>query len=163
MVPWLILIATAVLAGLAGLLLAVWRRWCLRRQPGAFPCKVRLESGTCKGVPPAYGRRFNGVWIHDVLILRSGFLRPRTVLLPTLWVAGTSHTAQGVGGLGSAPIAMTLLLDSGARVDLTAPDRARSLMQGPYAVAHVMASDEHLSLEEVNNKLTASPRKEQAR
>jgi len=138
----LVLLGVPLWLVVGALLLALRHRRRFRRRPEAFACKLRLLSGGFDGLTSTYPRGVAyAVWVHDVLIVHYGLARARMLLLPTLSAAVATHSVSGVKGLGPEPLALTLLLDTGAEVEVAAPEGAVSVLPGPYEVAHSISSN----------------------
>ena len=132
----------AAAAGLTAWVLgwAWWSRRAFARSEGAFRCRVRVRSASLPGLSWRWSRLpGHGRWVHDVLVVRTGFLRPRLHHLP-VHVAETELVEldrRRVRGLGPHPVSVSLLLDGQAAVEVaTAGDRG-SLLAGPFVVLAV--------------------------
>jgi hypothetical protein len=126
---------------LAGLL---WSAWHSRREfageQGTFRCRVRLRSAALPGFSPTWSRGVRHArWVHDVLVIRTGLLRPRVHLLPV-------HVAEGelveldrkrVRGLGPRPLSVRVLLDDQSAIEVAAAATDRTLLAGPFVVLSV--------------------------
>ena len=141
---WVVLATIGIaLWTVAGALMAARSsRRAFARQPGAFRAKLRVVSGQAPGVKDTWPRRqVVGRWVHDVLVIHRGLARARSGALGVASATGSLTTAPvGVRGLGARPLAMTLVLDSGACVQLAAPTDARDTMVGPF-IAVLAAED----------------------
>jgi hypothetical protein len=122
----------------------VWSAWRTRRDfvtaPGAFRCNLRLRSAQVPGILPTWYRsQHHAVWIHDVLVIRSGLLRPQTRLLPVHMAEGglVELGSRSVPGLGRHPISVTVQLDDHEEIELAAAGEHRSLLVGPFVVIAV--------------------------
>jgi hypothetical protein len=135
---WIILAALGipiwfVLGGLAATLVS---RRSFKQRRGVFPVKLRVVSGEVSTLKDSWPRRPGYArWVHDVLLVQHGLALLRT---EALGVAGVRQTASSlstddVGGLGDAPLVMTLELDGGATIELAASSDARETMMGPFA------------------------------
>ena len=130
-------------AGAAGAF-AVWLLWSawrsrrdFTRADGTFRCRVRVRSASLPGFGPTWSRRpRHARWVHDVLVVRAGLLRPRLHHLPV-------HVAEGelveldprrVRGLGPRPVSVRVLLDDQSAVEVATADRNRALLAGPFVV-----------------------------
>lgn len=126
----------------AGLLL--WSAWRSRREfageHGTFRCRVRLRSAVLPGFSPTWSRGVRHArWVHDVLVIRAGLLRPRVHVLPV-------HVAEGelveldrkrVRGLGPRPLSVRVLLDDQSAIEIAAAATDRTLLAGPFVVLSV--------------------------
>jgi hypothetical protein len=137
--PWWALVVAGGLLG--GLLWPAWRdRRDFVRVPGTFRCRVRLRSAALPGFPSRWTRLpRHARWVHDVLVVRSGLLRPRLHVLPV-------HVAEGelveldrlrVRGLGPRPVSVRILLDDGAAVEVASTAADQALLAGPFVVLAV--------------------------
>jgi hypothetical protein len=105
----------------------------------AFRAKMRSPDKSWP-VPPQWPRRrVRAAWVHDVLLVQRGLLRPRTVALP---VRGPDHPIRAAGrielaGLGSLPVVITLRLDDGRMVDIAAREADRTALAGPFLAAAI--------------------------
>ena len=136
MIPW-------VAAGAAGVVAAwlLWSAWRSHRDftraEGTFRCRVRVRSASLRGFSPTWSRLpRHARWVHDVLVVRGGFLRPRLHHLPV-------HVAEGelveldprwVRGLGPRPVSVRVLLDDQSAVEVATADENRMLLAGPFVV-----------------------------
>ena len=135
-----------LLTGLLAILSALmaWSAWRARRDftraPGAFRCNVRLRSAHLPDIPPTWSRSGrHAVWVHDVLVIRSGLLRPRVLHLPVHMAEGglVELAPRHVPGLGRRPVSVTLHLDDHEEIELAAEHGDRSLLVGPFVVVAV--------------------------
>lgn len=102
----------------AGMLLAVLvTRRRITHGPGVFKARVKIGAGALPGLKEKWSA-VHAVWVHDVLLLFKGLSRARVQPLPVAAIVqGPQPLAQSqVKGLGEAPQAMRLRLDSGAEV-----------------------------------------------
>lgn len=113
-----------------GLSLALWNRHKFKQQPGVFPLKLRVDSGSVHGFnekwPPmsAYA-----VWVHDVLLVHKGLGLIRTVPLP---VAAGEGEPDDVLHLEGQPYLLNFRLDDAAVIQMAVEGDVRSLAQGPF-------------------------------
>ncbi|NMH97742.1 hypothetical protein [Pseudonocardia acidicola] len=137
----LVLIAAPLgVFGAAFLAPAVLVRRQFSRLPEAFECKVRAPDGRLAGLSRrGRWRRARAVWVHDVLLLRSGrpaaAVRPIAVRHPDGSVKAAPP--QLVSRLGPAPVILRLRLDGGQLLEIAARREARSVIAGPFVVAAV--------------------------
>jgi hypothetical protein len=129
-------------------------------QPDVFRCKARLETVNrmdavnsrnpeClfdgpldNGLSARWQRAAcHGLWVHDTLVLASGFWRARVRMFGVHFAEGTVAKAASdkVSRLGPQPVCVLLQLDDDTRVVLAAPESARGLVCGPYLVANLAA------------------------
>jgi hypothetical protein len=143
---WIVLAALGIpLWMVAGALVTtLLSRRKFRQTPGAFPAKLRVVSGEVAGLRSSFPRgQLAARWVHDVLVIHRGLALARS---DALGVAQATRAPTTVGddevrGLGAEPKAMTLLLDSGASVELAAPANTADAMVGPF-VGLLVAADE---------------------
>jgi hypothetical protein len=96
----------------------IWSRRSFKRAPGVFPAKLRVTAGEVPGLETSWPRRpVHARWVHDVLLVHRGLAR----------VTGPVRSGEprSIPGLGSSPIVVALILDSGAEVELAGPSAAR--------------------------------------
>ena len=144
---WVLLAALGVpLCIVAGVLMgALWSRRRFQRGPGAFAAKLRLASGEVDGLKQTWPRRpVVARWAHDVLVIHRGLALVRTDLLGVSRAVGSigAADAKPLRHLGADPCTLTLVLDSGASVQLAASANHRGTMVGPFAAALFMQGDE---------------------
>ena len=132
---------TAVLASTTAVLAALiaWSTWRNRRDfvrtPGAFRCNVRLRSDQLPGIASTWARGpRHALWVHDVLVIRRGLVRPRLWYLPVHMAEGEliELNPRHVRGLGRRPVSVKILLDDHQEIEVAAADRDRSLLVGPF-------------------------------
>ena len=131
---------------MAGVLLGwlLWSAWRSHRafvlEPGVFRCRVRVRSAAFPGFParwtrtPRYAR-----WVHDVLVIRTGFLRHRTDVLPVRVAEGelVEHDRHRLRRLGARPVSVRVLLDGGSAVEVATMSENQALLAGPFVVLAV--------------------------
>jgi hypothetical protein len=108
--------------------------------PGVFRCNLRLRSNHLPGIAPTWARRrHHALWVHDVLIIRRGLLRPRLRYLPVRMAEGdlVALDPRRVRGLGRHPVSVIVLLDDNQAIELAAADRDRTLLVGPFVAIAV--------------------------
>lgn len=112
-----------------------------RREGEAFRCKHRVRGARRRRLlqdPHGWPRlRTRARWVHDVLVVRRGFLVPRVetyaVRAPE---DAVRRTGPGdVGGLGVEALCLFLRLDDGRTLELAAPSADRTLLVGPFLAA----------------------------
>ena len=122
----------------------LWSAWRSHRDfvraEGTFRCRVRVRSASLRGFGATWSRRARHArWVHDVLVVRGGVLRPRLYHLPV-------HVAEGelveldprrVRGLGSRPVSVRVLLDDQSAVEVATAEANRTLLAGPFVVLAV--------------------------
>ncbi|MDQ1633347.1 MAG: hypothetical protein QOJ32_156 [Frankiaceae bacterium] len=126
-----------------GLGIALYNRRLQKRHPGAFPCKLRVRSGTVSGFgadwqrSPTYAH-----WVHDVLLVTSGvaLVRTRALAVQSVTSPAPGQVPAELRKLGPDPVMLTLILDENAVVEVTAPTDAGELLVGPFLLADVSRS-----------------------
>jgi hypothetical protein len=119
-------------------LVGVWVRWRFARAPGAFRCRFRAPDRPVAGFAERWDRRrTNAVWVHDVLLVQRGLLRPRVVALPVRIPEDVIRyvPAEDMRGLGSAPQVLGLRLDDGQIIEVATASAAHSVVVGPFVAA----------------------------
>jgi hypothetical protein len=131
--------AVAVLAALV-----VWSTWHNRRDfvsaPGVFRCNLRLRSEYLPGIAPTWAKwPCHALWVHDVLVIRRGLLRPTLWYLPVHMADGglTELNPRCVRGLGRRPVSVKVVLDDNHEVELASADSDRPLLVGPFVAVAV--------------------------
>lgn len=134
---WVILAALGIpLWMVAGALVTtLWSRRRFMRAPGAFAAKLRVVSGDVAGLKSSFPRsRLAARWVDDVLMVHRGVALARSDAFAVARATG-SRTASGDGevkGLGPDPLVLTLMLESGASVELATHADAADTMVGPF-------------------------------
>ena len=144
---WVLVAAVGVpLWILAGCLVgARWSRRRFKREPGAFAAKLRIASGEVDGLKQSWPHRaFVACWTHDVLVIHRGLALVRTDLLGVSRAIGSIEAADAkrLRCLRADPCTLTLVLDSGASVQLAASADDRDTMVGPFAAVLFVQGDE---------------------
>jgi hypothetical protein len=139
---WIVGTVSAVCAVMvAAAALIAWQMFDARSTHGAFRCKIRISDGSLPGLSRRWPKRITrAAWARDVLIV---FPRPAVFRLRTFPVAcaqGDVHTLPRgeVTRLGRHPVALDLVLDDGARLEVAASAKARDRLCGPYLVPRAM-------------------------
>jgi hypothetical protein len=102
-----------------------------------FRCKER-SADTAEALARRWPRgRGRARWVHDVLLVQRGILRPRTEAWP---VSGPDRPIRQtfrveVAGLGAAPVVLTLRLDDGRTIQVAAREADRTALAGPFLAA----------------------------
>jgi hypothetical protein len=134
---WVLLAALGIpLWMVAGALVTtLWSRRRFMRAPGAFAAKMRVVTGEVDGLDSSFPRsRSAARWVHDTLVIHRGVALARSDAFAIAQMTG-SRAASGdaeVKGLGPHPRILTLVLDSGATVELAAHADAADTMVGPF-------------------------------
>lgn len=135
-----------IIAGIASLLgaplwivvtlvaLLFWRSRWVKRRPGSFKCAIRRASGDVDRLPSTFKLGY-GVWVRDVFIWERARASFRDFLLSVDAIeeeAVRTAEPKEVRGLGAEPVIATLVLESGARVDIAASAEDRDIALGPF-------------------------------
>jgi hypothetical protein len=112
-------------------------RWWRFARGGAFRCRIRALSGPPPCWPRLDGRwtrRMWACWHDDRLHVRRRRPWSRTVRLPARIRSDGVYTvpAGDPDRCGPRPLAIELVVRSGARVEVAAPEAARLALVGPY-------------------------------
>jgi hypothetical protein len=113
--------------------------------PGSFRCKVRADQLPVAGLKVRWSRRASrAAWVHDSLVVASGFWLVRVHALTVHFAEGAVETAPvgAVRGLGANPVMLSLQLDGGGQALLAAPRTARGRVAGPYLVAQLISRND---------------------
>jgi hypothetical protein len=130
----------------AGVLVAwlLWSGWqgqrTFARGHDTFRCRVRLRSAELPGFSPTWSRGVRHArWVHDVLVIRAGWLRPRVHLLPVRVAEGelVELDRKRVRGLGPRPLSVRVLLDDQSAIEIAAAGSDGTLLAGPFFVLSV--------------------------
>ncbi len=139
-----------IIAGIASLLgaplwivltlvaLLLWRSRWVRRRPGSFKCAVRRASGDVTDAIVDVPSKFKlgyGLWVSNVFIWEKGRATFRDVLLPVDGIdeEGVRRAKpKEVKGLGAEPVIETLVVGSGARLEVAARAEDRDTALGPF-------------------------------
>jgi len=110
---------------IGGLLLALWNRSQVKKQPGVFPIKVRSEPDPDSEKEPKWPRMAGyAQWIHDVLIVRNGLGLMMTTPYGIKAVEGSAQDAdlEKEKGLGEHPKVIRARLDDGSIIQFAVGD-----------------------------------------
>jgi hypothetical protein len=138
LLPLIVSLALLLGAGAAG----AWARMAFAQAHPTFRCTVRWPDDRHWETAPRWQRhRVRAAWVHDVLLVQRGVLRPRTVVLA---VRRPDRPIRPVGpgevpGLRRDRVVLSLLLDDGQVVDLAARQRDLTALAGPFLVAAITA------------------------
>jgi hypothetical protein len=132
------MLAFLALAALLGALAAGgWARLYFAHARPTFRCKVRWPDESL-WMPVRWPRRkVRAAWVHDVLLVQRGIVRPRTVAL----AAGACHRAIRtadrceVARLGTDPVVLSVRLDDWRTVEVAARRRDTAALAGPFVAA----------------------------
>jgi hypothetical protein len=109
------------------------------RDQRSFRCRIRSRRPTRSGRDPRWRRPTQAMWVHDVLLVRSGFLRLGLTVLPVCPALGArvqSLTRTDVRRLGRHPLALRLTRTGGV-VEIAVPEDCRAELVGPFLVAEL--------------------------
>ncbi len=139
-----------IIAGIASLLgaelwvvvtlaaLLFWRSRWVRRRHGSFKCAVRRASDDVADAIVDVPSKFKlgyGLWVSNVFIWEKGRATFRDILLPVdgMDKGGVRRaTPEEVKGLGAEPVIATLVVGSGAGVEVAAGAEDRGIALGPF-------------------------------
>jgi hypothetical protein len=132
-----VVLSVALAALLGAATAGAWARLHFARTAQTFRCKVRWPEDWTATAPRWPRRRVRAAWVHDVLLVQRGVVRPRTEVFAA---CGAPHGVRRTGrcevsGLGADPVALTLRLDAGGIVDVAARGRDATALAGPFLVA----------------------------
>jgi len=115
------------------IILIIWNRKRVKKQPGIFPVKVRFEAESDAEEQSKWPRTGYAQWVHDVLIVRSGMglMQSTPYGIHGVETAEQDADPHEVKGLGDHPKVLRARMDDGTilQVALTeihpelAPDR----------------------------------------
>ena len=137
-----VLVAAACVATCAGTLavLSVLSRRRFGRLPGAFRCRLGPPSGWRRHRAVWRVRRTRAVWLHDVLVIQSGFLRlGMTTVFPTIAREASVEALVPfeVRGLGLHAVALRLIAEDGRPLVVATSVLDRTALVGPFLTAAV--------------------------
>jgi hypothetical protein len=112
---WLIVGVLAVL---------FWKRHKFKTQPGVFPAKLRLESGSFPGLSKKPASVFC-IWVHDVLLVHKGLSLASTLPVPVAAAEERKH-------LGDKTMYLRFRLDDGSILQMSGFGEDEALAQGPF-------------------------------
>jgi hypothetical protein len=111
------------------LALALWHRHTFKQQPGVFPLKLRVDSGSVPGLKEKWPRMtYYAFWVHDVLLIHKGLALMRALPLPVAAGEGEPDTLH----LERQPYLLNFRLDGGPVIQMAVGGDVRSLAQGPF-------------------------------
>ena len=143
---WIVLAALGIpLWVVAGALVAaLWCRREFKRGPETFRARTRIVTGEVAGIKESWSRRLYARWVHDVVVVHRGLALVRRNELGVARATGplTMGDPAEIRGLGAHPVVLTLILDSGAAVQLAAAADHRGTMVGPFTAALFVDGDE---------------------
>jgi hypothetical protein len=112
---WLIVGALAAL---------YWNRRHFKKQPGVFPAKLRLETGSFHGLSEKAAATYC-VWVHDVLLVHKGLGLITTLPVPVAAAEERKH-------LGDKTMYLRFRLDDGSIMQMSGFGEDEALAQGPF-------------------------------
>jgi hypothetical protein len=137
----LLVVGVGVAASVGTLaVLSVFSRVRFGRLPGAFRCRLGPPSGWRRHRAVWRLRRTRAVWVHDVLVIQSGFLRlGMTTVLPTIAREASVEALVPleVRGLGLHAVALRLMADDGRPLVVATSVLDRTALVGPFLTAAV--------------------------
>jgi hypothetical protein len=106
------------------------KRW-VRRQPAAFPGRIRTLEGQFDGVGAKW-RRGYGRWVRDVLVWTKAPLLFRNEFVPVDVLSSERSGAPGeLKRLGDNPVVVALRSGE-ATIEVAASGENRDRLRGPY-------------------------------
>ena len=119
-------------------LVASRRRW-VRRQPAAFPGRVRIAEGEFDGVGARWQRGY-GRWVGHVFVWSKAPFLFRNELVPVDALASErSGVPDDLKRLGEDPVVIGLTTGTGT-IEVAAAGENRDLLRGPYETSGASAS-----------------------
>ena len=122
---WLIVGALAAL---------LWKRYHFKKQPGVFPAKLRLETGSFPGLSDKLAPTFC-VWVHDVLLVHKGLGLVSTLPVPVAAAEERKH-------LGDKTMYLRFRLDNGSILQMSGIGENEALAQGPFHTGKALVEDQ---------------------
>jgi hypothetical protein len=97
------------------IILIIWNRRRVKKQPGIFPVKVRYEAASAAEKQPKWPRKGYAQWVHDVLIVRTGMglMQSTPYGIHGVETAEQDADPHEVKGLGDHPKVLRARLDDG--------------------------------------------------
>ncbi len=98
------------------IILIIWNRRRVKKQPGIFPVKVRHEAESDAEKQSKWPRKGYAQWVHDVLIVRTGMGLMQSTPYGISGMATPEKDADPdeVKGLGDHPKVIRARLDDGS-------------------------------------------------
>ncbi len=110
---------------IVGVLAALfWNRYHFKKQPGVFPAKLRLESGSFPGLSEKPASTFC-MCVHDVLLVHKGLSLASTLPVPVASAEERKH-------LGDKTMYLRFRLDDGSILQMSGIGEYEDLAQGPF-------------------------------
>jgi hypothetical protein len=137
-VPVQVLLALGMML-LGALAAAGWTRLSFVRAQPTFRCKLRWPDGSQWTPRPWPRRKVRAAWVHDVLLVQRGIVRPRTLVLAA---AGCDQAVRTtcrveVRRLGTHPVVLLVRLDDGRTVEVAARQGDTGVLAGPFLTAAI--------------------------
>jgi hypothetical protein len=134
---WIVLaVWLAFWSGAAGV--GAYHHLHFRRIGVTFRGKVRCQPDRwCDALPDWPRHRVRAVWVHDVLFVGNGIVRPRVSALSPCAAerAVRTTTRLEVTRLGTNPAVLQLRLDDGRLVEVACRGRDIPVLVGPFVTA----------------------------
>jgi len=107
------------------LALVLWNRNHVKKQPGVFAAKLRLESGSFPGFSEKAASSYCE-WVHDVLLVHKGLIM-RTVPVPVA-------SAEEQKRFGDKTMYLRFRLDDGSILQMSDIGENEAMAQGPFLI-----------------------------
>jgi hypothetical protein len=133
-----VLMSSLVSAGLTLVVLSTASRLRFRRYPDSFRCRVGPPSRRRQKRARWRVRRTHAVWVNDVLLIQSGFLRLRVTPVAARVAPNAAVETLSpfdVRGLGRRPAALRLTSPEGRQLEVAVANQDRSMLVGPFLTA----------------------------
>ena len=117
------------------LILILWNRRRVKKQPGIFVIKVRHEAKPGAEKQPKWPRTGYAQWVHDVLIVRTGMglMQSTPYGISGLETPEKDADPKEVKGLGDHPKVLRARLDDGSILQVALSDIHPELTPGRLA------------------------------
>ena len=115
------------------LAIVLWNRNHVKKQPGVFEAKLRLESGSFPGFSEKAVTSYCE-WVHDVLLVHKGMIM-RTIPVP---IATTEEPKR----LGDKLMYLRFRLDDGSILQMSDIGENEVMAQGPFLVGEATEVDQ---------------------
>jgi hypothetical protein len=120
---------------IVGILAALfWKRYHFKKQPGVFPAKLKLESGSFPGLSEKPASGFC-IWVHDVLLVHKGLSLASTLPVPVAAAEERKH-------LGDKTMYLRFRLDDGSILQMSGIGENEALAQGPFHTGEALVEDQ---------------------
>ena len=106
------------------LILILWNRRRVKKQPGIFAIKVKQEAESAAKKQPKWPRTGYAQWVHDVLIVRTGMglMQSTPYGISGLETSEKDADPDEVKGLGDHPKVIRARLDDGSILQVALSD-----------------------------------------